>query len=66
LPRGNGVVTRRPLILQLYNISGGEDGEDGEVQGEEWGEFLHLPGKKMTDFSVSNSFVLPGPNNNYL
>eukprot|EP00039_Didymoeca_costata_P012952 m.189725 g.189725 ORF g.189725 m.189725 type:complete len:832 (-) comp15632_c0_seq13:173-2668(-) len=39
LPRGSGIVTRRPLILQLnYNPN------------NEWGEFLHAPGKKFTDF----------------
>lgn len=102
LPRGSGVVTRRPLVLQLYSISppskssdGGYDesssdtgldhqehgdtvpfypldDEHGHVTGrsgrrgertrasklpekasaEEWGEFLHLPGEKFTDFSL--------------
>jgi len=39
LPRGSGIVTRRPLILQLNYIERGE-----------WGEFLHAKGKKFTDF----------------
>lgn len=38
LPRGSGIVTRRPLILQLIN---------GTV---EYGEFLHQKGKKLTNF----------------
>ncbi|KAM9358544.1 dynamin 3a [Symphorus nematophorus] len=38
LPRGSGIVTRRPLILQL--LSGNT----------EYGEFLHRKGKKFTDF----------------
>uniref|UniRef100_A0A2M4CLP8 Dynamin n=1 Tax=Anopheles darlingi TaxID=43151 RepID=A0A2M4CLP8_ANODA len=38
LPRGSGIVTRRPLILQLIN---------GTV---EFGEFLHQKGKKYTNF----------------
>lgn len=38
LPRGSGIVTRRPLILQLIN---------GTV---EFGEFLHQKGKKLTNF----------------
>ncbi|XP_055550264.1 dynamin isoform X3 [Wyeomyia smithii] len=38
LPRGSGIVTRRPLILQLIN---------GTV---EFGEFLHQKGKKFTNF----------------
>ncbi|CAH1709100.1 dynamin-like isoform X7 [Aphis gossypii] len=38
LPRGSGIVTRRPLILQLINSS------------LEYGEFLHCKGKKFADF----------------
>ncbi|XP_072014717.1 dynamin-1-like isoform X3 [Amphiura filiformis] len=38
LPRGSGIVTRRPLILQLNNSN------------TEYGEFLHLKGKTFTDF----------------
>jgi len=38
LPRGSGIVTRRPLILQLINGP------------HEYGEFLHTKGKKFTDF----------------
>ncbi|KMT09308.1 hypothetical protein BVRB_6g134060 [Beta vulgaris subsp. vulgaris] len=46
LPRGTGVVTRRPLVLQLIrtNNSNGNSGL-------EYGEFLHLPAKKFYDFS---------------
>lgn len=43
LPRGPDVVTRRPLVLQLIHTSG---------SGEEYGEFLHLPGRKFVDFSL--------------
>ncbi|POM79988.1 Dynamin-2, partial [Phytophthora palmivora] len=53
LPRGSGIVTRRPLVLQLYNSSASvpvEDAKDAETV-EEWGEFLHLPGQKFTDFN---------------
>ncbi|XP_037036298.1 dynamin isoform X4 [Bradysia coprophila] len=39
LPRGSGIVTRRPLILQLINANA------------EWGEFLHCKGKKFVDFN---------------
>ncbi|KAM7410307.1 hypothetical protein PAMA_001650 [Pampus argenteus] len=38
LPRGSGIVTRRPLILQLLSAN------------MEYGEFLHCKGKKFTDF----------------
>ncbi|KAJ3197089.1 vacuolar protein sorting-associated protein 1 [Irineochytrium annulatum] len=80
LPRGSGIVTRRPLVLQLINRpnSKGETGgvaapdpaaggalpkapatpssppparKAGEEEVEEWGEFLHIPGKKFTDFN---------------
>ncbi|KAI8897962.1 Dynamin central region-domain-containing protein [Globomyces pollinis-pini] len=44
LPRGSGIVTRRPLVLQLINRVAVE-GTDNE-----WGEFLHVPGKKFTNF----------------
>jgi hypothetical protein len=48
LPRGTGIVTRRPLVLQLINRVASE-GSDGTQ--DEWGEFLHLPGQKIYDFS---------------
>ena len=41
LPRGSGIVTRRPLVLQLVN---------GPAGSPEYGEFLHKPGRKFTDF----------------
>ncbi|KAI8622178.1 Dynamin central region-domain-containing protein [Chytriomyces sp. MP71] len=49
LPRGSGIVTRRPLVLQLVNKPNSKGEPTGEV--EEWGEFLHIPGKKFTDFN---------------
>lgn len=54
LPRGTGIVTRRPLVLQLTNRrvepgSAMEDSADG-TNPNEWGEFLHLPGKKFFKF----------------
>ncbi|KAL4392365.1 hypothetical protein HN51_013836 [Arachis hypogaea] len=42
LPRGSGIVTRRPLVLQLHKT------EDGQ----EYAEFLHLPRKRFTDFAA--------------
>jgi len=44
LPRGTGIVTRRPLILQLINKKASSTGP------KEWGEFLHIPGQKF-DFN---------------
>ena len=41
LPRGSGIVTRRPLILQLQHSAR-----------EEYGEFLHQKGRKYTDFDA--------------
>jgi GTPase SAR1 family protein len=46
LPRGVGIVTRRPLVLQLYSINVDEISPEELAKGEEWGEFLHLPGQK--------------------
>ena len=89
LPRGHGIVTRRPLVLQLYNTNSNivgpddddDDNNDGELDEEEdgdidivndqrdydgndehnekfgvhnkeeWGEFLHLPGKRFYNFT---------------
>ncbi|XP_077440178.1 dynamin 3a isoform X2 [Vanacampus margaritifer] len=38
LPRGTGIVTRRPLVLQLHHSD------------NEYGEFLHCRGKRFSDF----------------
>ncbi|XP_062174026.1 phragmoplastin DRP1E [Alnus glutinosa] len=43
LPRGSGIVTRRPLVLQLHKT------EEGSP---EYAEFLHLPRRKFTDFAL--------------
>ncbi|KAL8692355.1 MAG: hypothetical protein Q9218_002606 [Villophora microphyllina] len=64
LPRGTGIVTRRPLILQLINrsapnphqgqvngVNGDAKTADKENNVEEWGEFLHIPGQKFHDFN---------------
>ncbi|KAM4712185.1 dynamin-1-like protein isoform 3-T3 [Anableps anableps] len=52
LPRGTGIVTRRPLILQLVHVDPG-DGRKNEDEGrdvEEWGKFLHTKNKIHSDF----------------
>lgn len=46
LPRGSDICTRRPLVLQLLQTKPIPDGTN-----EEYGEFLHLPGRKFYDFS---------------
>ncbi|KAI8985227.1 Dynamin central region-domain-containing protein [Pilobolus umbonatus] len=55
LPRGTGIVTRRPLILQLINRPATSDKKEEEESGQdnpdEWGEFLHLPGQKFYNFN---------------
>lgn len=65
LPRGTGIVTRRPLVLQLIYrpatskpngaVKEGEEEKPAERTNannqDEWGEFLHLPGQKFHDFS---------------
>ena len=37
LPRGSGIVTRRPLVLMML-----------QTQGAEYAEFSHLPGERFT------------------
>lgn len=62
MPRGSGIVTRRPLILQLINVPSDRDDRPGDdevhvphtpasVAGQqEWAEFNHVPGRKWYDF----------------
>ncbi|KAF8556933.1 hypothetical protein OG21DRAFT_1436201 [Imleria badia] len=60
LPRGTGIVTRRPLVLQLIHrpatppqpngLSSQLAGTDQQANEAEWGEFLHLPNEKFYDF----------------
>ncbi|KAL8851400.1 MAG: hypothetical protein Q9221_003671 [Calogaya cf. arnoldii] len=64
LPRGSGIVTRRPLILQLINVPSERDDKpdnddvhiphtSASVAGQgEWAEFSHLGGQKFRDFSA--------------
>jgi dynamin GTPase len=40
LPRGSGIVTRRPLVLQMFNAK------------QEYAEFLHCKGRIFTDFDL--------------
>ncbi|GMI87588.1 DYNAMIN RELATED PROTEIN 1C, DYNAMIN-like 1C, ARABIDOPSIS DYNAMIN-LIKE PROTEIN 5 [Hibiscus trionum] len=42
LPRGSGIVTRRPLVLQLHKTE----------SGAEYAEFLHAPKRRFTDFAA--------------
>ncbi|PFH52461.1 hypothetical protein AMATHDRAFT_74250 [Amanita thiersii Skay4041] len=61
LPRGTGIVTRRPLVLQLIHrpagssggpqINGVDKAGDKAANPDEWGEFLHLPGEKFFNFN---------------
>lgn len=61
LPRGTGIVTRRPLVLQLINRASSKPQANGvkeemktsdaESNVDEWGEFLHIPGQKFHDFN---------------
>uniref|UniRef100_A0A3B4GEX5 Dynamin-1-like protein n=1 Tax=Pundamilia nyererei TaxID=303518 RepID=A0A3B4GEX5_9CICH len=58
LPRGSGIVTRRPLVLQLVNVPPLQERlkiENGKqtqicVKAEEWGTFLHCKNQIFTDF----------------
>ncbi|MQL74700.1 hypothetical protein Taro_007090 [Colocasia esculenta] len=49
LPRGSDICTRRPLVLQLVHSP---KGADGAGEGDEWAEFLHLPGRRFYDFGA--------------
>ncbi|KAI1180545.1 Dynamin central region-domain-containing protein [Nemania sp. FL0916] len=59
LPRGSGIVTRRPLILQLITVDEKGDEPDANAayrsptaaRPSEWAEFHHIPGRRFTDFA---------------
>lgn len=42
LPRGTGIVTRRPLVLNLVHLD--------DTNAKEYGEFMHKQGQKIYDF----------------
>ncbi len=42
LPRGTGIVTKRPLVLNLVHVD--------DPNAKEYGEFMHRPGNKIYDF----------------
>jgi len=54
LPRGTGIVTRRPLILQLVYTPRDDRvhrcAEKGTIDKDEWVEFLHTKDKIFTDW----------------
>lgn len=53
LPRGSGVVTRSPILIQLNklkttrSVSSSDDSTDAEAVPERWVEFIHAPNKKF-------------------
>ena len=47
LPRGQGIVTRRPLVLQLIHTPALDPSSSSP---REWGQFLHID-KRFTDFN---------------
>jgi len=49
LPRGQDICTRRPLVLQLVQTSRRPEDRTELI---EWGEFLHIPGRRFTDFGA--------------
>ena len=49
LPRGSGIVTRCPLVLQLKKIN---------PNLQEFAEFLHAKGNKFTDFSLVREEII--------
>ena len=68
LPRGTGIVTRRPLILQLYNTRASSEKADSSKteesthpepqDGDEWGEFLHKADKQYFDFAAIRQEII--------
>jgi len=52
LPRGSGIVTRRPLVLQLINTGTPPESPEDAALEPEWAEFLHSPGHRFRDFNA--------------
>ncbi|KAM3397056.1 phragmoplastin DRP1E isoform X1 [Capsicum galapagoense] len=48
LPRGSGIVTRRPLVLQLYKTDPGQ---------QDYAQFLHTGNRKFLDFALVRSEI---------
>lgn len=60
LPRGTGIVTRRPLILQLVNISIADTSEEATTSNQthtEWAEFLHTGERRFYNFDEIRSEI---------
>jgi len=53
LPRGNDIVTRRPLILQLLNTNH----LNGPNRGKEWATFLHTKDERWYDYRKIRSEI---------
>lgn len=55
LPRGTGIVTRRPLILHLAHVPADDEirrrKPDGTLINDDWAMFEHTGNKIFTDFS---------------
>lgn len=57
LPRGSGIVTRRPLVLQLIHLPTPSaspvdpDPQQSSSSAIEYAEFLHLPNRRFSDFA---------------
>lgn len=55
LPRGSGIVTRRPLILQLVYVPKDDNvhrtSAEGTLDIDEWAKFLHTKDKIFSDFT---------------
>ena len=64
LPRGTGIVTRRPLILQLVYTPKDDrvhrSAERGTIEHEEWAEFLHTKNKVRDQFDCSPAQIFQG------
>eukprot|EP00210_Caulerpa_lentillifera_P001828 g1758.t1 len=56
LPRGPEICTRRPLMLQLVRTNPAD--KQSSTEFEEYGEFLHIKGKRFTNFNHIKAEIL--------
>lgn len=64
LPRGQGIVTRRPLILQLVPLTKSIECEENSKKrlNDEWGQFSHLPENRFRDFDAIRAEIIDETN----
>jgi dynamin 1-like protein len=62
LPRGTGIVTRTPLVLQLVHTPNNHNNKLNELKEHEWGVFLHKKDQIFQDFNLIRQEIVEETN----